>query len=245
MNEFGLGPDRIRADNLISSLEAFVSLFQREGESKQLDDLLAGEPFLGGSVGQAPEDFTEQTLIQPCLAALGYKDSNSPSTSSDSPRFTRQPTQLIKDERRRPDYRLENVDDRILCIVESKAINREDPTTNTAEATKNVLSYLEDNTLSKYLQKIERRFLVGIGTDGFRWSIHAKDIRNGGQQQILESVSLVDEVSEIAQRRHGEVSDEQWRPQMRNTLAEKFVRWLSVENLPEHVADDLNRFNYS
>ncbi|MFC5971103.1 hypothetical protein ACFPYI_07135 [Halomarina salina] len=245
MDPARLNPDSIRADNLISSLEDFVSLFHREGESKRLDELLQGEEFLGGSVGQAPEDFTEHTLIQPILSQLGYKDSNSCETSADSPRFIRQPVRMTKDERRRPDYRLENVDDRMIAIVESKAINLERPAAGIADASDNIMEYLQENTLCKYLRTQEGRFLVGLGTDGFRWSIYAKDLRGGGSRCVLKSVSLTDEIAEIASRRHGKQTDQRWRPQMRNSLAGKFVSWLSVENLPSHVADNLNQFKYS
>jgi hypothetical protein len=104
------------------------------------------------------------------------------------------------------------------------------------DATADIRQYLEEDTFCKYLRDIEQEYLVGIGTDGLRWTLWMKHLHTG---EIREATPKVD-ISSIVERegiRVGTIDGdvEQGRGTDRETLSEKFVPAFGARNLTEHV----------
>lgn len=209
--------DHLRAHNVLRALQTFAGEAQRRHAVKSLKRVARNpkHQFNGGYVDQAPEYFTEQYLIQPVLEELALDP---------WPR----PVDLVKDERNRPDYRLQQVAPNCLAIAESKALNRE---RNHDRATEDVDKYLRDETFLKTLQREEVRYSVGIATDGLEWRLVARDIKEGVQTEIGER-SLADPVEMVLEKAHAETDPaEDWMPEARHRVADTLVANFSRENL--------------
>ena len=139
-------------------------------------------------------------------------------------------------EPRQPDYLLKNVDDSLVCLVEAKAANRELVRGAKQDATADIRQYLEEDTFCKYLRDIDQKYLVGIGTDGLRWTLWMKHLPTG---EIKEAAPKVD-LSNIVEReaiRAGTIDGdvELGRAADRKTLSENFIPAFGERNITEHV----------
>ena len=94
-----------RAQRTLDAIRSFVTEFTHRQEIGELGRLVDGKQIDDGLLGQAPEDFTEHELVQPCLHALGYTDPQRETPGMADPQLRRQPTRFPKVERSRPDYR--------------------------------------------------------------------------------------------------------------------------------------------
>lgn len=239
--------DDDRAGRLVRAIRAFVGEFAARQEGAQLRRLLEGDDPDGGVLGQAPEDFTEHELIEPCLDALGYRDPKRDDVSTTDPQFGRQPSQYPKVERKRPDYELRNIHDRLTCIVEVKAINCEPPESR-GEATKDITAYLADDTFCKHARNQPPGVLVGIGTDGFRWTLWGKDLDTGTVYEKIAKTSIIDSVSGIEANRLRERTDteeaRERRAAAQDDLKANLVRFFSRENLLCQIDDTIDRIDF-
>lgn len=225
------------AGNVRRQLEVFPQKFRELSEAGQLSELFRSpKKFSGARVEQAPEVFTEQYLIGPVLHGLGYLSSASAEYDGTGPHFIRQPITYSKVEPKQPDYLLKNVDPAIVCVVEAKAVNRERMTGKKTHASDDIREYLEEDAFCKYLRDIKQRYLVGIGTDGFRWTLWMKDIHTDEVKSHNPKIDISPVIRKIASRREviegdfsSGASDE------RELLAEEFVPAFAAANLPEYV----------
>lgn len=217
--------DNLRAHNVLRALQAFAAEARRRKAVKSLKQVARNpkHQFKGGYVDQAPEYFTEQYLIQPVLEQLALDP---------WPR----PVDLVKDERNRPDYRLQQVSPNCLAIAESKALNRE---RNHGRATEDVYKYLMDGTFLKTLQREEVRYSVGIATDGLEWRLIARDVERDVQTEI-DGCSLADPAEMVLEKAHSEVDpDEDWMPTARDRVADTLVAMFSRENIVAVATEEL------
>jgi hypothetical protein len=217
--------DHLRAHNVLRALQAFAAEAQRRHAVKSLKRVARNpkHQFNGGYVDQAPEYFTEQHLIQPVLEELALDP-------------WLRPVDLVKDERNRPDYRLQQVAPNCLAIAESKALNRE---RNHDKATEDVNKYLRDETFLKTLRREEVRYSVGIATDGLEWQLIARDIKEGIQTNVGRC-SLADPVTTVLEKAHSETDPaEDWMPDARHRVADTLVTTFSRENLLTAAVEEL------
>lgn len=239
--------DDDRAGQLVGSIRTFVREFATRQEAAQLRKLMEGDELNGGILGQAPEDFTEHELIEPCLDALGYSDPKQDDITSSEPQFGRQPSQYPKVETKRPDYELRNIHDQLTCIVEVKAINRE-PLDGQGKATENIAAYLANDTFCKHARNHPPGVLVGIGTDGFQWTLWLKDLDTGTVYDDIARTSIADAVSciEANQLREGTGTEEarKRRSEAQTCLKTNLVRFFSRENLLTLVDEKIDRIDY-
>jgi hypothetical protein len=220
--------DHLRAHNVLRALQTFAGEAQRRHAVKSLKRVARNSKhqFKGGYVDQAPEYFTEQYLIQPVLEELALDP---------WPR----PVDLVKDERNRPDYRLQQVAPNCLAIAESKALNRQRDD-NKNKATEDVNKYLKDDTFLKTLRREEVRYSVGIATDGLEWQLIARDIEEEIQTEVV-ACSLVDPVKMVLEKAHSEVDPAaDWAPDARERVADTLVANFSRENLLTTAAEGLD-----
>lgn len=232
-----LGAHPVIAERVCQQLQVFPRKFKELGEGGELEDVLTSPAKLSGpKIHQAPEDFTEQYLIEPLLHSLGYLNPISEKYDGEGPHFVRRPTTFRKVEGNRPDYRLRNLSEDIVCILEAKAANRERPRTAVEKATEDIKAYVESNTFSKYLKSRDQRYLVGIGTDGIRWSLWVKDVRAGETKQRVKEISLIEPLLVIARQENVISGDsETSRPEMRRRLASEFTPVFAARSLPAYV----------
>jgi hypothetical protein len=232
-----LGPDYAIAERVRQQLEPFTAKFRDLGDPEELRELLNGTRTLRGPrVRQQPEDFTEQYLIEPVLHALGYWNPTSEKYESREPHYIRRPSEFREVESKRPDYKLENVGSSVVCFLESKAANREQLTGSKQKASEDVEMYIEDDTFCKVLRETEHQYLVGIGTDGLRWTLYWKNLETG---ELTEDAPRVDLSSILASnaRRAGTLEGEPrlTRPEQREKLLEEFVPAFAARNLEDHI----------
>jgi len=232
-----LRPDYQIAERVRIQTEVFPRKFRELSEGGQLRDILNSAKTLPGArVEQAPEVFTEQYLIEPMLHGLGYLNPASKEYAGEGPHFIRRPITYSKVEPRQPDYLLKNVGRSVVCIVESKAANREQMSGAKQKATGDIRKYLEEDTFCKYLHTLDQRYLVGIGTDGLRWTLWIKDLETGEMKEANPKVDLSSVVERAAIRLNtieGKVSDR--RVTEREMLLEEFIPAFAADNLVNHV----------
>lgn len=232
-----LQPDYHIAERVRMQLEVFPRKFRQLNEGGQLSTLLRSTQTLPGArVEQAPEVFTEQYLIEPVLHGLGYRNPAAEQYTGDGPHFIRQPLTYDKVEPLQPDYLLKSIDPAVVCIVEAKAANREQMHGTKQNATDDIRTYLEEDTFCKYLRDIDQRYLVGIGTDGLRWTLWLKDLETGETKSGIPKVDLTPVIEQEAIRLNtidGKVGD--GRNAERKLLLKEFVPAFAVDNLLDHV----------
>ena len=237
MDQSQLDPDDFVAGRVHEQLTEFTRVFRELGEAGILRRVLEDkEPFSGPYVQQAPENFTEKYLVEPVLHALEYYDRQSEAYHTDFPHFIPQPSTFDRIESYKPDYRLVNVSDSIECIVEVKAINKELASRGENSASAQIERYLESNTFCSYILDQNRQYLLGIPTDGLRWSLRAKDVRQGSVLENEPSVDLSPVVTSIA-RREGVIPGNPHfsRTEEYRSLKYNFVQALSARNLPNSI----------
>lgn len=234
--------DRI-AGKVRRQLEVFPQKFRELEEGGQLSNLFRDPAtFSGVRVEQAPEVFTEQYLIEPVLHGLGYLSAASEEYERSGPHFIRQPITYRKVEPKQPDYLLKNVDPAIVCIVEAKAVNREQMDGKKTHATNDIREYIEENTFCKFLRDLDQRYLAGIGTDGFRWTLWMKDLETGEIEGASPKVDISSTIRKVASRRNvieGEFSS--GASDEREDLASEFIPTFASENLPSVVKSTFNK----
>lgn len=234
-----LNPDSILAERVRQQLEVFPEKFRELGEGGELRKVFQTTRTLSGPlVEQAPEDFTEQYLIEPVLHGLGYYNPVSEDYAGDGPHFVRRPSTFRKIEIKRPDYKLKNVSPETICILEAKAANEEQPYGKKHEASDDIQDYVESNTFAKYLESWDRQYLVAIGTDGLRWVLWAKDVRARETKEAIKEVDLSDAIEAIAKRNDViEGSPVLDTVEVRGYLAKEFVPAFSASSINEFVRD--------
>lgn len=227
------------AERVRQQLEVFPEKFRELGEGGELRDICGTSHTLAGPrVEQAPEDFTEQYLIEPVLHGLGYLNPISDDYTGDGPHFVRRPSTFRNIELKRPDYKLKNISREIVCILEAKAANEEQPQGKKRKATNDIENYINSNTFSKYLENQDQRYLVAIGTDGFRWILWAKDVRTNETKQAIQEVDLANAIEAIAKRDDViEGEPELDTVEIRDQLSESFIPAFSALSVEEFVKD--------
>jgi len=237
-----LQPNYHIAERVRIQTEVFARKFRELNEGGQLGNLLRSTSTLPGArVEQAPEVFTEQYLIEPILHGLGYLNPASEKYSGEGPHFIRQPITYQKVEPRQPDYLLKNINSSVVCIVESKAANREQMRGTKQKATDDIREYLEEDTFCKYLRDVDQRYLVGIGTDGLRWTLWMKDLETGETREATPKVDISPVIEKEAIRLNtieGDVSE--GRNVERDTLLQDFIPQFAADNLLHHVKTEFN-----
>lgn len=234
-----INPNNQIAERVRQQLDVFPLKFSDLGEPGELRKLVdTTRPLSGPKVRQQREAFTEQYLIEPLLHSMGYWNPVSEKYASNGPHFIRRPSEFRKIERKRPDYKLENLGSSIVCFVESKAANEELMTGSKRKATADVAMYIESDTFCKVLRNTDHRYLVGIGTDGLRWTMWSKHLKTGEVVEDTPKVDLLDIVKSVGQR-HGvlEGSPSTSRVDERTTLKGEFVPAFAARNIENHVRD--------
>lgn len=232
MTNSQLGEFDRRADLVRRQLRTFPLKFRELGESGELRAILdekESQTLRGPYVGQQPEMFTEQYLIEPVLHGLGYKNPASPDYDGTGTHFVRRPTTFRNVESKRPDYLLKQVDPSLVCILEAKAANREQKTERAATA--DIHEYIEVKAFCKYLRELNHEYLVAIGTDGLRWSLWRSELKSNDRELICR-VDLSEVIKSIAKKHDVIEGDSERGPaNIRNSL-QQFTNCFSVERLP-------------
>lgn len=230
-----LEPDEWLAERVRIQAKTFPQKFRDLNEGPQLDEILRNTETLPGTkLEQAPEVFTEQYLIEPILQGLGYLDPASRKYTGEGSHHIRQPLMGTKEESLRPDYLLKNIG-KSVCIVEAKAANREEMSGTQQDATDDIRYYMQEDVFCKYLRD-DKRYLIGIGTDGLRWTMWMKDIKTGEMREAVPKVDISIVVERAARRLDtipGEASV--GRDEDRQKLLEKFIPAFAAENILNHV----------
>lgn len=214
--------DQWRAEKLQSAFRQVVWAFLEEDAGATLEKLLKNEipEFKGGNVAQKPEEFTQRTIVEGVLKALGFN-------------VRHHPVQLVKDERKQPDIELRNLGEQCVGIVECKPLLEE---RNDDKALQDLEErYLKTNAFAHYKKSPDMKYLVGIATDGFDWKLRIKDLETGGMvPEHASEYSLVDDSEGIHHcyytERH-ENTRTHW-PAIRDELAVDFVSSFGIHNLP-------------
>lgn len=232
-----LNADTILAERVCQQLGRFPEKFRELGEGGELRKLCRKPTTLSGpKVQQSPEDFTEQYLIEPVLHGLGYWNPISEKYTGTGPHFVRRPSTYHKIEIKRPDYLLKNVSPTLDCILEAKAANKEQLTGSKRNATSDIKKYVESNTFAKYLESREKRYLVAIGTDGFRWVLWVKDVRTGETKDAIAEIDMEAAISSIAKRASViEGEPDHTTAEIRRFLASEFIPAFAARSLPEYI----------
>ena len=232
-----LKPNYQIAERVQIQTEVVASKFRELNEGGQLEKVLRTPSTLPGvRIEQAPEVFTEQYLIEPVLHGLGYLNPISEDYTGEGSHFIRQPTTYRKVEPKQPDYLLKNIHPAVVCIVESKAANREQLRGSKQHATADIQMYLEEDTFCKYLRDVDLRYLVGIGTDGLRWTMWMKDLDTGETKDATPKVDISPVVEREAVRL-GTIpgDDTDGRANKRELLLDEFIPAFAADNLYSHV----------
>lgn len=221
-----LDADLHRANNVLVAVQDFAEEVRQRKVISDLQKVVdsPSRQFNGGYVEQAPEYFTEKYLIEPVLDRLGLEP---------WPR----PVDLVKDERNRPDYRLDGVGESCLAIAESKALNGE---RRHSKATDDMRTYLNDRTFLKTLRNRDVRYSVGIATDGLEWHLIARDV----EEDILTEIGsayITSPVSVALEKAHSTVDpEEDWMPDARKEVADSLVAMFARENILDVAAEELD-----
>ena len=230
------------AEGVRMQTEVFAQKFRELGEGGLLAKTLRNPTTLKGArIEQAPEVFTEQYLVEPVLHGLGYLNPASEEYDGEGPHFIRQPITYQKVEPLQPDYLLKNVAPSVVCIVEAKAANREQMSGAKQDATDDIREYLEEDTFCKYLRDVDQRYLVGIGTDGLRWTLWMKDLETGETREACPKVDISPVIKRAAIRLKtidGKVSDS--RQTERHTIFEDFIPAFAAKNILHHIESEFS-----
>lgn len=224
-----------RAELVRRQLRTFPLKFRELGEGGELRAILGSKgsrTLRGPIVGQQPEEFTMQYLIEPVLHGLGYTDPATPEYDGIGPHFVRHPTTFRNVEAKRPDYLLKRVDPALVCILEAKAANREQKTERAATA--DIQEYLEVNTFCKYLRELDHEYLVAIGTDGIRWTLWRSHLQNDSQGEVCR-IDLSEEIRTIAKQLDVIEGESDRSPAAVRESLKPFADHFAVERLPDVV----------
>lgn len=220
--------DEYRAERLQTAFRRFIWEFLKEDAGATCRELL-NEPtarFNGGYVDQKPEEFTQRTIVEEVLKALGYE-------------VKHHPVELVKEDRKQPDVKLQGLSNRCVGIAECKALNKErndGKTPNRGDALKSLEErYLKTNAFARYKKELDMRYLVGIATDGFDWKLRVKDLETEEMcPEFAADYSIANNSDGLHHcyysERHEDTKTD-W-PRIRENLAENFVADFKVHTLP-------------
>lgn len=232
--------DDRRAGQLVGVVQQFVDAFIARQAGGQLRRLLDGEQPEGVVLEQSPAELTRRDLVEPCLDALGYPDGRRGAV--DGPHRRREPSRYPAGNR--PAYELRGIDDRLTCLVEVAAINRERRESPGA-ATEAVTDSLADEGV---LEAVDHDgVLAAIGTDGLQWTLWLADLETGRIHEAVTRGSIVDPIADVvaierpdglegAEARHRRIT-------ARKRLESRLVRGFSVENLGGQVGERVGRWD--
>lgn len=230
LDEFDPVAERVR-----QQLRTFPLKFRELGEGGKLSHILTDgetQTLPGPYVGQQPEMFTEQYLIEPVLHGLGYINPASTEYDGTGPHFVRRPTTFRSVENKRPDYLLKQVDPRLVCILEAKAANKEQKTKRAA--TSDIREYIEVNAFCKYLREMEHEQMVAIGTDGLRWTLWRSNLHNDMEGQVCR-IDLTEELRAISRRLDVIEGQTDKTPNDIRIGIREFVNHFGADRLPDVV----------
>lgn len=225
-----LSAEQFYAQGVVNVIREFVDEFASRGELHALRQIVVNEGELrGGVVGQMPERFTEETLIRPLLETLGYTE------------IVPQPADLVKDERRVPDFKAGGVEDSCVCIVEAKSVGRLAPPGEHRAVDEEVQEYLGENALAKYKRDLDKQYLLGVGTDGLVWVLYGKNLETGDQAAI-HVASLREPVRQavLAQQTEDATGDS-WVTDQRPSVKDEFVPLFTADAASEAAATALTK----
>lgn len=230
LDEFDPVTERVR-----QQLRTLPLKFRELGEGGKLSQILTDgetQTLPGPYVGQQPEMFTEQYLIEPVLHGLGYIDPASTEYDGSGPHFVRRPTTFRHVESKRPDYLLKQVDPTLVCILEAKAANKEQKTQRAA--TSDIRDYIKVNAFCKYLREMEHEQMVAIGTDGLRWTLWRSHLHEDTRGQVCR-VDLTEVLRAISRRLDVIEGQTDWSANdVRNRIGE-FVNHFAATRLPSVI----------
>ncbi len=215
------------AQNVLSAIDGFLTSFEEDSDLSILrKSVEKHEAFPSGIVNQKRELYTKRELIEPVFTALGYDD------------WTKEPADLMPDERKRPDYCIDDIAPSCTGISEIKPLgllNEMAEEQNDAE--EQTEYYLRENTLTKYRRDLEVTTVVGIATDGLLWTLYAKD-RDGTEIHRLNHVDIARVFNRaILARQYPDTVDEDWHVQERDFLEREFAPVFAKPLLVDRVAD--------
>lgn len=235
MDDRRLGEFDPTAERVRQQLRTFPLKFRELGEGGQLSRILADDEtdaLSGPHIGQQPEVFTEQYLIEPVLHGLGYLNPASTEYDGSGPHFVRRPTTFRHVEDKRPDYLLKQVDSTLVCILEAKAANREGKAGGAATA--DIRDYVEVNAFCKYLREREHEQMVAIGTDGLHWTLWRSQLHGDEQGQVYRRD--LTEVLRAISRRLGVIEGQtNWTADDVRSHIEGFVGHFAANRIPGAV----------
>lgn len=199
-------------NDIRSVIKGFLKeLLAETSEQFVLDVIINRKTITGKDVGQKPEAFTEQYLIDEFLDTLGfqYKDQMAAFGSSG---------------RDYPDFKLVGTGD-IGVIGENKSINKWE------EAIPDIDDYLERKPIGAE---------YGIATDGMRWSLHRYD-RGGDKERAkqVKPFELRPVIIDVA--REMKILPDDYEPELADpddTLSE-FVEWFEEENFQGLISSEI------
>ncbi|RCU45905.1 hypothetical protein DU504_00440 [Haloplanus salinus] len=237
MTDAQLGGFDRYSDRVRRQLRTFPLKFRElseGGELRRVLDATGTKTLRGPIVGQQPEVFTEQYLIEPVLHALGYTDPASPEYDGTGGHFVRRPTTFRTVEKKRPDYLLKRVDPSLVCILEAKAANREQKSERAA--TTDIREYIEVNTFCKYLRELDHEYLIAIGTDGLRWTLWRSRLQDDSEGRVCR-VDLSPEIKAIAKRLDVIEGESDRTPDEIRGALTRFVDHFAVDRLPSKIKE--------
>lgn len=106
------------------------------------------------------------------------------------------------------------------------------------DATEDIRQYLEEDTFCRYFRDLDQRYLVGIGTDGLRWTRWMKDPERAEQSPIVRKAIFhrcSNEPLFAIKTIEGDLPESDRRGTERNALADEFVPAFAAVNLQDHV----------
>lgn len=139
-------------------IEGFLDTLEVRMEEPRVDEVIEESESLDSeNLSQRRERCVEDDLIWPILDTLGFD-------------YTPRPYYPSGDENECPDFRVENLADRV--IGENKSINQ------FGEAKNDLRTYLDS-----------QRYEYGIATDGFRWAVYEVEADERGRATTVDVVA--------------------------------------------------------
>ncbi|MCL9813968.1 hypothetical protein [Natranaeroarchaeum aerophilus] len=226
-----LNADQFAAQRTLPKIQRFVEEFQDRNELSELQTILTSSARLGGNVvGQRPERFTEEFLIEPCLEALGYEN------------IRARPSELATTNRKEPDYAVEADYEDLICLVEAKALTLlgQETTLEENSDVEQIRGYLEENFSTKYRTGLQQKYLVGILTDGVYWVLFGKPV-GCSDPEPLHGISLKPTIERaIKAKQHPTQTSDSWRVEERNRLEADFSSRFSPNQVYKAILSEFS-----
>ncbi|WP_251921641.1 Eco57I restriction-modification methylase domain-containing protein [Salinibacter ruber] len=199
-------------DEVRSVIKAFINKLREEtSEQFTLGVILNRNTLTSRDIGQEPEAFTEQHLIDKLLDTLGfsYKD---------------QATAFGGAGKNNPDFELEDIG-KIGVIGENKSINKWD------EAPPDIDEYLDSRSVGAE---------YGIGTDGMVWSLHRYDQGSDREKAYRVKKFDLKPVFIDVLRGMGSIPSD-YEPEFDDPegILSSFVEWFRVDNFEGLISSEI------